>query len=287
MYKKISAALVGTGVVLATGGCGLLFGGGGDGGSDGGGGGAADGPLSSLDPVDLVAEAVSNTEQVESYTATMETSGSMSGVSFDTNADFAYTASPEPTVKVESTAEGVDSTVLMRGSEMVVQSDIPGAAPGGPEWLRIDLSQMGEQGNMGAQQDPVAEVEKLLAADDVQEEGTADVDGVETTRYTGSYSPEEALQELDAEDRESARQVYDQSGVSSVDFEVFVDDDGFPRRITTDAGGTVSTTMDFTGFNEPVSIEWPSEDQIGDYDAMMDDMMGDVPGGGDMEDFDY
>ncbi|WP_017557334.1 hypothetical protein [Nocardiopsis baichengensis] len=50
MYKKISAALAGTGIVLTTGGCGLLFGGG-----DGGGGGAAGGPLSSLNPVELVA----------------------------------------------------------------------------------------------------------------------------------------------------------------------------------------------------------------------------------------
>lgn len=238
-------------------------------------------------PEDVVPVVPACAGRIDSYTATLEMSGSMSGVSLDMTSDVEYTATPEPIVKMESTSNGADSTILMRGSEMVMKSDMPGAAPGGPEWLRMDLGEMGEQGNMGAQQDPLAEVEKLLAADDVQEEGTADVGGLETTRYTGSYSTEEALQELDAEAQEAARQVYDQSGVSSVDFEVFVDDEGLPRRVTTDAGGTVSTTMDFTSFNEPVSIEWPSEDQIGDFDSMMDDMMGDVPGGGDMEDFDY
>ncbi|MDA2811036.1 hypothetical protein O4J56_10350 [Nocardiopsis sp. RSe5-2] len=270
MHKKISAALAGTGIVLATSGCGLLFGG-------GGGGGAAGGPLSDLNPVDLVAEAVNNTEAVDSYTATMEMSGSMSGVSLDMTSDIEYTATPEPTVKMESTTQGTTSTILMRGSEMVMQSDMPGAPPGGPEWLRMDLGQMGEQGGGAGAQDPLAEVEKLLAAQDVQEEGSADVNGVETTRYSGTYSTEEALQELDPEAQEAARQVYDQSGVSEVSFEVFVDGDGMPRRVTTDAGGTVTSSIDFTSFNEPVTVEWPSEDQIGDFDSMMDDMMGDVP----------
>ena len=279
MHKKIGAALAGTGIVLATSGCGLLFG--------GGGGGAAGGPLSDLNPVDLIAEAVNNTETVDSYTATMEMSGSMSGVSLDMNSDIEYTASPEPTVKMESTSQGTASTILMRGSEMVMQSDMPGAPPGGPEWIRMDLGQMGEQGGNAGAQDPLAEVEKLLAAQDVQEEGSADVNGVETTRYSGTYSTEEALQELDPDAQEAARQVYDQSGVSEVSFEVFVDGDGMPRRVTTDAGGTVTSSIDFTSFNEPVTVEWPSEDQIGDFDSMMDDMMGDMPSTGDLEDFDY
>ncbi|WP_017622503.1 LolA-like protein [Nocardiopsis chromatogenes] len=275
MHKKFSAALAGTGIVLATSGCGLLFGG-------GGGGGAAGGPMSDLNPVDLIAEAVNNTESVDSYTATMEMGGSMSGVSLDMNSDIEYTATPEPTVKMESTSNGTSSTILMRGSEMVMQSDMPGAAPGGPEWLRMDLSQMGEQGGNAGAQDPLAEVEKLMAANDVQEEGSADVNGVETTRYSGTYSTEEALQELDPEAQEAARQVYDQSGVSEVSFEVFVDGDGLPRRVTTDAGGTVTSSIDFTSFNEPVDVEWPSEDQIGDFDSMMDDMMGDLPETGDV-----
>src|SRR5690606_20309193 len=154
MKKKFATVLVGAGTVLAVGGCGMLPGAGGSGGGGGEGGG---GGLSSLNPVEIVAKAVDNTEQAESYTASMTMSGSMQGQSLDTQADIEYTSDPEPTVKMSTTAQGTEAVMLMRGSEMVMED------PGGSGWMRMDLGEMG-MSNAGSQ-DPLSEVEKLLAAE--------------------------------------------------------------------------------------------------------------------------
>ncbi|GAA1081715.1 DUF6612 family protein [Nocardiopsis composta] len=258
MKKKFATVLVGAGTVLAVGGCGMLPGAGGSGGGGGEGGG---GGLSSLNPVEIVAKAVDNTEQAESYTASMTMSGSMQGQSLDTQADIEYTSDPEPTVKMSTTAQGTEAVMLMRGSEMVMED------PGGSGWMRMDLGEMG-MSNAGSQ-DPLSEVEKLLAAEDVQESGSEEVNGVGTTRYSGSYSAAEAASKIgDEQLAQQAEQVYSQMGIESVDFEVFVDDDGLPRRVTSNAGDTLESTIDFLTFNEPVDIQYPSPDQITDMGDM-------------------
>ncbi len=259
MMKKLTTVLVGAGTALALGGCGMLPGGGGSGSGGGEGGGAG---LSSLNPVEIVAKAVDNTEQAESYTATMTMSGSVQGQTLDTQADIEYTSDPEPTIKMSTTSQGMESVMLMRGSEMVMEDPT-----GGSGWVRMDLSGTG-MSNAGSQ-DPLSEVEKLLAAEDVQESGSEDVNGVGTTRYSGSYSAAEAASKIgDEELAQQAEQLYGQMGIESVEFEVFVHDDGLPRRVTSSAGDVMESTIDFLTFNEPVSVEYPSPDQISDMGDM-------------------
>lgn len=254
----------GAAVVLAASGCGMLPGGG----SASGGGestGSGDSGEAALDPVAIVEKAVNGASDADTYTATMTMSGSIEGASMDTTSDIQYTADPEPTVKMETMGEAAgESTLMMRGSEALLLD------PGSGDWLRFGPSN--PRFDVAAQ-NPLAEVEKLLAAEGVEEAGEEEVSGEATTHYTGSFTAEEAAAEVrDEEMAELARETYAQLGVESVDFEIWVDGDGLPRKVTHSAGDAVTTVLEFEAFNEPVDISYPSDDEITDFDQMMEDM---------------
>lgn len=269
MNKRLMAILaVGTAAVLMSAGCsGSEAPAAGDNEADEAGGGGG-GPLA------FVAEAVNNTDSADSYTATMTMSGTFEGVSVETTSDIEYVSDPEPTMRMTVDEGGVSSEMLMRGSEMLMSS----GGMGGAEWLRIDGSQFGS--DLGAQ-DPASEVDKLLAAQDVEETGSEDVNGVATTVYAGSYSTDEALAEVENQEMaDAAEQIYADAGVDTVDFEVFIDDEGMPRRLHTVIGDMAESTFDFVEFNQDLAIEYPSEDQIQDFSEVTD--MPELP---DMEEF--
>lgn len=251
MLRKFAFAVAGAGLALAATGCSALPG----------------GVLGGPSVTEVMKNVVDKTRTVDTYRAEMTMSGSMGGQSMDTTSDIEYTAKPEPTYKMEMDVKGEQVVALMRGSEMVVQGD-PSLGAG---WMRMD---MGESG-MDQAQDPVAEVEKLLAGENVEEVGSEDVNGAATTKYAGSYTIEEALAKVqDAEAKDAARKVYDESGIKQVDFQVWVGEDGLPRRVQSAAGEKFDSTIDFVEFNQPVDIEYPAESEITDMDDMLNDLGG-------------
>lgn len=253
MLKRTAGLIAGAGTAVFVSGCGLV-------------------PGLGQTPVEVVSSMAEQTGEVDSYTATM--SFSEEGVG---DMEMEYTASPEPTIKMLTEYQGAESTMLMRGDEMLMKADAMGgmASPSGPEWLRVGESQgPGSSIDLEAQ-NPAAEVEMMLAADDVTEEGSETIEGTETTKYSGSYSVEEALAKLEEGDlKDTTKQYYEDQNVDSIDFEVWIDDDGFPRKVNNTDGSSFDSTVIFNEFNQGVDIEYPSEDQIGS----MEDMMGDMGG---------
>ena len=257
MLKKIAGVAAGAGLAMAATGCGVI-------------------PGMGPNPMEVIAGLADKTNEVESYRAEFAMSGELSGASGAT-AEVEYTATPEPTMKMSMEIDGVQNTVLMRGEEMIVNtadmglndmgpSDLGGAPVETPEWLRMD---MGEMGVDAAHQDPLSEVEKLLAVEEAEAVGTEEVNGTETTRYTGSYSTDKALEQLgDQAAKDAASEIYGEIGVDTVDFDVWVDGDGMPRRVVSSLGDQVEAIVDFLEFNQPVDIEYPSSDQIGDMNDM-------------------
>ncbi len=161
------------------------------------------------------------------------------------------------------------------------------AMTGGKPWTMMDLSKSLEQVRIGGldfmqQQDPAQTLQYLRAASvDVKETGTADVRGVETTRYAGRLEFRKALDEgvdkleLPAAERQKARQamkrMLDELGSDSVPFEVFVDKDGLLRRMTMDMkltveGDQVSMSMrtDYFDFGVDVDVEAPPARDVTD-----------------------
>jgi hypothetical protein len=171
-------------------------------------------------------------------------------------------------------------TIDMRivGTKMFMRlPDVLGAGlTNGKEWLGFDVGKSLQQAGLGnfdftRQQDPAQALRYLRAAStDVREAGSAEVKGVETTRYLGRLDFRKALEigldelGLSAADREKAREgmetLLDQVGADSVPFEVFVDGDGLLRRMKTDmsmtsAGRRLALTMQMDYFDFGVDVD--------------------------------
>ncbi|GAA3753011.1 hypothetical protein [Salinactinospora qingdaonensis] len=292
MLRKIAVVIAGSGLALAIAGCSAAPGGdepsvdqssGGDssaapsGGNeantDPSGGSEASTEDSGIDVsgiADTIKNLVSQTSEVSSYRAEVSLSGdNLGAAATESTQELIYTTDPEPTYKMVMTGtEGMGGTVLMRGDEVLVQGD---PSIGASAWMRVE---MGSQFQQQPQQDPVAEMRKLLAAEGVEKVGSEEVNGVATTKYEGTYAIDTALERVqDQQTKETARQFYEQMGVSEIAFQVWVGGDGLPRRLVTDAS-TFVTTMDFLEFNQPVDISYPGPDEIQDMGGMMNDPNG-------------
>jgi len=161
----------------------------------------------------------------------------------------------------------------------------------GKEWLGFDAGKSVEQAGLGnfdftRQQDPAQALRYLRAAStDVREAGSAELKGVETTRYLGRLDFRKALEVgldelgMSAADREKAREgmetLLDQLGSNTVPFEVFVDGDGLLRRMKMDMSMTVAgerlklaMQMDYFDFGVDVDVKAPPARSVLDLTGM-------------------
>jgi hypothetical protein len=149
----------------------------------------------------------------------------------------------------------------------------PGSS-GGPEqrWVAIDLGEDGRLGQFGGfdRADPAQALAYLRAADDVEELGTEEVRGAETTHYRLTVDLREAAERLP-----DYSAVIEQSlatgGAAEVPTDVWVDEDGRVRRVrmvygdVPTAEGTsaeVTVTTELYDFGADVDVEPPPQSQV-------------------------
>jgi len=162
----------------------------------------------------------------------------------------------------------VGKTIYMTG--------IPGMPAG--QWVKLSLDDLGAAAggataNLGAGSDPADQLKLLTqVSDDVKEAGKETVNGVETTKYTGTIDLDKAVQKsgVPAKDLAEVKKQYEQLGLKSIPFDLYVDDAGLPARMTmsmsgnVDSGGksqkmSMDTTMNFTDWGGKVSIKAPKK----------------------------
>ncbi|QFG23865.1 DUF6612 family protein [Actinomadura sp. WMMB 499] len=179
----------------------------------------------------------------------------------------------------------VDRTMYMK---MPMLSQLPGG-PSKP-WMKISLEEVGKASGMNLDQlmqqsqqmDPVANMEKLTASKDVREVGKENVNGVETTHYAGTYQMSEAIAELPADQQEAARKSIAESGIESMKFDVWVDGESLPQKMTmstpSSAAGAMQMTMTYRDYGKPVQVAAPPANQVTDMAEMMQAMGGGLGG---------
>ena len=81
--------------------------------------------------------------------------------------------------------------------------------PGAKEWIEFDLESLGEDAGIDlsqlqqlGQSDPSQALDYLRATGQVEEVGTEQVDGVETTHYTGTIRLDAVAEQVPADQRE-------------------------------------------------------------------------------------
>lgn len=158
--------------------------------------------------------------------------------------------------------------------------------PGAKEWIKFDLETLGQQQGVDLSQlqqlnqgDPTAILEYLRATGEVEEVGTEEVDGVETTHYRAIVDIDKAVAQAPAESKDQVQAQIDQlkaAGLTELPIDVWIDGDGLPRKleydITVDAEGQEVHTvlaMTFTDYGVDVEVTPPPADQVSDYGELI------------------
>jgi hypothetical protein len=138
------------------------------------------------------------------------------------------------------------------------------------KWLRIPLIGLGPSSLFASLQqevqneNPASQLAGLAAAEHLHAAGTQVVNGVTTTKYTGSFAPSAALKALPAAQR-SALGEYLKLIKGDVRFSVWIDGSHYVRKVQeTESTGDVSISLECTygSFNQPVKIALPRPRQI-------------------------
>jgi hypothetical protein len=177
--------------------------------------------------------------------------------------------------------EGARTETLLDGNIIYLRAPLFALFTGDPErWIRIDLEEAGEEAGLDPDQfvptdaGPAALLQQLRgAAEDIEELGREEVRGVETEHLRVTVVSERAIEQAPEQLREQLRTYAEATGLpASYPMEVWIDDDGLPRRIRTvleidDEGSgpiTQETTLELFDFGVGIDLSPPTEDQVVD-----------------------
>jgi hypothetical protein len=169
-----------------------------------------------------------------------------------------------------------DMSVIYDGSDVYLKSRAYAAQDGGRPWAEFSASSPGGGGAAASvlgtikNESPTAQVQPLLASSDVKDLGAQEIDGVQTTHYSGTLDAAQvqktaSIEGLTAAQLEQIKQELRQTGESTETIDVWIDAAGLPvrtRDTATTASGPDTTVMDFSGWGAPVSITDPPADQV-------------------------
>lgn len=163
----------------------------------------------------------------------------------------------------------VDDTVYVKSPDLA-------QAFNGRPWLKIDLGKAAQAGGVNLdelmpsmrQSDPIANTRMLTASKDAREVGEETIDGIRTRHYQGTYSVDEALAKLDGAQREQARKALREAGMTTVNFDVWVDGRQLPRKLVLKSAdareGSATVTVHYRSFSDNIEISPPSADKVAD-----------------------
>ncbi|MFK4101309.1 LppX_LprAFG lipoprotein [Streptomyces sp. NPDC019531] len=239
-----------------------------------------------MTPAAAVAKAAKNTEDISSFRYRMKGKVPEQG---RVEAEASMRTKPDVAMTMKMTApdQGTEGTVEIRlvdkamyiggNAEMAKEMD-------GKSWIKFDMSALGDDlggaapGASQADQNPATESAFLTGAKDVKKVGTETVDGVKTTRYSGTVT----LDELKAsfkdeakatrEAREKSLQQYEKLGVDKLKMDMWVDGEDHAKqfRMQGDATkGPLDMTITFLDYNKPVTVTAPPAKDTADLAEMM------------------
>jgi outer membrane lipoprotein-sorting protein len=148
------------------------------------------------------------------------------------------------------------------------------------QWIKLDLAALGSRqgtadlsGLLDASPTPANALAYLQGSSTVKKVGSEPVDGVDTTHYSVSANLDRAVQHLKGANRDTVQGVISQGGVKNLPLDVWVDGNGYIRKVRYDehAGRrqAAEVTMELHDFGAPVSITAPPSDSVVDLTKMV------------------
>ena len=249
-----------------------------------------------VSPRDAVLDAMTAVFEAGSYHQQLTMSMSAEGESFSITADADVdNATQRASMTMDLGMMGGEMEMVMDDGVIYMHSPTFEGAP--TPWISFDPSKMdpataAQFGGFGAgTTDPSAYAGLFAGVFDVEASGEADIDGIATTRYTGTIDLQKVLEgfadvvgeDADAETTEQLEATVEQFEALGIDgkipFQIWIDDEGLPRRqrITMDFGGLIpgtgdahmEMTVEYSAFGEPVDVELPKASEVTDVTKMM------------------
>ncbi|MFI6899771.1 DUF1396 domain-containing protein [Nonomuraea sp. NPDC050394] len=229
---------------------------------------------------EVLTQAAQKTEQVSSYTVDAVVNATdPNGQSGKLQGRMLYQGKPTLAIDLTVDTAGFGDRELPGGARAVLQGDVVyvkvdalnklvGATK---PWIKVSLSEADSRGEVQqylaqVQQFDLAAVTKMVTASkDVKQVGTESVNGVDTTHFSGTFPVEAAVQLLPADEQQRAKE--NMAELKDVKFDIWVDGQGLPAKLQLNGekqGGKLDATLFFKGFNEPVNIQAPPADQVGE-----------------------
>jgi hypothetical protein len=144
----------------------------------------------------------------------------------------------------------------------------------GKQWVKVDLQQLAQQRGIdlsslaSANPTPTSALAYLRGASHVKKVGTDSVQGVNTTHYKVTVDLERAARESSGSTRRSLRRLMQLSGVRKLPADVWIDGDGYLRKVQyaqpAGNGRTVRLTMELHDFGRPVAVKPPPASSVVD-----------------------
>jgi hypothetical protein len=145
------------------------------------------------------------------------------------------------------------TTIYMKFDFSKVKNSTPG----------LNLSSLFSQAQTN---NPLAETQLFASSTNVHEVGTAVINGVPTTEYTGTYHIGAGLNRLSPSLRKQMQQALSATGMTTSQFTIWVDGQHNVRKLveteTGSAGTSVTTTMLVTSINQPLTVQLPPASQV-------------------------
>ncbi|GGP10672.1 LppX_LprAFG lipoprotein [Nonomuraea glycinis] len=230
---------------------------------------------------EVLAQTAQKTADVTSYTVDAVVNvKDPNGSSGKAQGRMLYQSKPE--LAVDLTIDSADfggqglpggARIVLQGDTVYVKVEALNKMLGATKpWVKVPLKEMGDdQGQIDQllsqiqQFDLGGVTEMVTASQDVKSVGTENVGGEDTTHYAGTFPVDAAVKQLPADKQERART--NLAELKNVKFDIWVGADKLPRKVTmsgSEKDASMDATLMFKGYNEPVSIQAPPADQVGE-----------------------
>jgi hypothetical protein len=195
--------------------------------------------------------------------------------------------SPSVELSMSSQIDGQNISEVLIGDTFYMDYAELSGALGGKQWAELDLSKInGSLGSLSSlvqsakSYDPVTGIEALIASGKVVKDGTATVNGQQTTRYGGTFTSDELAQlsstasqlKLTPSQEAEVKQLFSAGGLSSESIDVWVASNGLPveEQTVTKAGSlSVTSVMFMADWGQPVQIGAPPASEVYDMTGQL------------------
>ena len=231
----------------------------------------------SVTAAEAVNQAAAQAQKATSFAAdmTVQTTGTAASTMSGT---LKQQTEPSPLAVADFGTVSVQGQTLQGGLEEIVNSNglylktATLAKESGKPWVEFPASALSKVSGTSFGQllqngsnDPLLQAQMLASSTNVKKVGTATINGVPTTEYSGSYPISAGLAKLPEVNRSKIAAQLKAMGLTTENFTVWLDHQQQVRKVVSSAKGTkeqVSSTIVVTSVNQPVNVTVPPASQV-------------------------